>query len=111
VPELSDLAHLRDHRLDGPRAEQVAEHGLVAEVAAKRTSARGHQRSGGVLPVPAPVGDVLVVRYVAAIRERQMGHVLGTLPRGAPDHLAIALEHDTRDLVEAAVAEVLHDRD
>ena len=40
-----------------------------------------------------------------------MGHVLGSLPGRAPDHLAVALEHDPGDLLEPPVVEVLHDRD
>src|SRR5207245_1791152 len=48
---------------------------------------------------------------VAALGKRKVCHVLPAKPRGAANHLAVALEHDSRDLLEAPVAEVLHDRD
>src|SRR6185312_4164185 len=84
---------------------------LVAEVAAERTPARGHQWRGRVLPVLAPVRDVLVVGDVAPVGEGKVRHVLGALPGRALDDLAVALEDNTGDLVEATVVQVLHDRD
>ena len=59
----------------------------------------------------APVADVLVVRHISAIWQRQVGHVLGALQHGAFDHLAVALENEPGDLLEAPIVQVLHDRD
>ena len=109
VAEFGDLAHLRHHGLDGPCAEQVAEHRLVAEVAAERAATCGHQRRGRVLPVLAPVIDVLGVGDIPPIGQREVRHVLGADPRCRPDDLAAALENQPRDLLEAAVVEVFHD--
>src|SRR5205814_4476662 len=107
--ELGDLAHLLDDALQRTGAEEVAENRLVAEVAAERAPARRHQRRGRVLPVLPPVRDVLGVRTIAAIGERQVRHVLAAVAARAADDLAIPFEEDARYLLEPAVAEVLHD--
>ena len=110
IAELGDLAHLGHDGFDGARAEQVAEDRLVAEVTAKRTSPRRHQWRRRVLPVLSPVTDVIVIGDVTAVGQRQVRHVLAALPGDALDHRAVSLEDNARDLFEAPVIEVLHDR-
>src|SRR5258708_22661801 len=111
VTERRDFSHLCDDGLHGPRAEQVSENRLVAEIAAKGTSARRHQRGRRILPVFAPVGDVLGVWHVAPIGQWKMRHVLGPDLGCASHDLAVTLEDDTGYLFEATVVEVLHDLD
>src|SRR6185503_16953804 len=96
VAELRDLPHLSHHRLDRARAEVAAENGLVAEVAAERTAPRGHKWCGRVLPVFAPVADVPLVGYIAAVWKRKVRHVLGPGLRRRVDSLRPASENRAR---------------
>ena len=109
VAEVGDLAHLRDHRLDRPRAEQVAEHRLVAEVASERTAPRRHERGRRVLPMLAPIADVVGVGNVATVWQRKVRHVFAADARHCAHDLAVLLEDQPRDVLEAPVLEVLHD--
>src|SRR5216683_4758008 len=111
IAEIGDLTHLRHHRLDRAGAEQVAEDRLVAEVAPERAAPGGHEGRGRVLPVLAPVVDVLGVGDVAAIRQREVRHVLAADTCRRAHDLAVASEDEAGNFFEAPVVEMLHDLD